>query len=561
MLASFDGDIADVRARHGYRALDEALSDWRRLVGDSNVVCRGEALELAGTATFATTARVMGIVRPANRDEVQAAVRIANEHRVPIFAISTGKNWGYGSRVPVRDGVLLDLGRLDRILDFDEDLAYVTVEPGVTQAHLYRFLQERKSHLWMDATGASPECSIIGNTLERGFGHTPMGDHCSNVCGFEVVLPSGDLLKTGFGRVPHARVTALSRWGVGPSFDGLFSQSNFGIVTRMTIWLMPAPDRFAAFFFVCRQEQDLGPAIDALRPLRLNGTLRSVMHIGNAYKVLAGVGQYPWAEMEGRTPLGSADLAVIRQQHSIGAWSGGGALYGTPGQVRDGIRQVRRALRGKVERFQVVDDMRLRLMQRFARPFRVLTGWNVGKTLKVLVPVYNLLKGIPTESTLASAYWRKRTAAPAETDPDRDGCGLLWCSPVMPSRGRDVMAVTDLATTLILSHGFEPQISISLASERMAIGIITISYDRELEGEDERAAACYRALTKELLARGYPPYRLNVSSMGLLDDGPSYARMVHALKQALDPNGIMAPGRYEPVVRTTEEASQPVGAI
>jgi 4-cresol dehydrogenase (hydroxylating) len=52
--------------------------------------------------------------------------------------------------------VLMDLRRMDRIVDFSEELGYVTVEPGVTQAQLYAFLQDRGSKLWMDATGASP---------------------------------------------------------------------------------------------------------------------------------------------------------------------------------------------------------------------------------------------------------------------------------------------------------------------------------------------------------------------------------------------------------------------
>ncbi len=152
---------------------------------------------------------------------------------------------------------LLDLGRLNRILDFDEALAYVTVEPGVTQRQLFEFLQERGSRLWMDATGASPECSIIGNTMERGFGHTPMGEHCNHVCGFEVILPTGDRLETGFARFTGATTAPLNRWAVGPSLDGLFSQSNFGIVTRMSVWLMPAPEYFEAYFFQCDDENGL----------------------------------------------------------------------------------------------------------------------------------------------------------------------------------------------------------------------------------------------------------------------------------------------------------------
>src|SRR5262249_33621177 len=153
-----------------------------------------------------------------------------------------------------RDAVLVDLGRLNQIVDFDEELAYVTLEPGVTQGQLIAFLREQKSTLWMDATGAGLDCSIIGNTLERGFGHTPMGDHCANASALEVVLPNGECVETGFGRFPGAKAGALGRWGLGPSLDGLFSQSNLGIVTRMTVWLMPAPESFQAFFFLCKTE-------------------------------------------------------------------------------------------------------------------------------------------------------------------------------------------------------------------------------------------------------------------------------------------------------------------
>ena len=477
---------------------------------------------------------------------MQDCVRIANRFRVPLYPISSGKNWGYGSRVPARDGVLLDLGRLNRILDFDEELAYVTLEPGVTQRQLHDFLRERNSRLWMDSTGASPECSIVGNTLERGFGHTPMGDHCSNACGFEVVLPTGEYIETGFGRFSGSKTSPLNRWGVGPSLDGLFSQSNLGIVTRMTVWLMPAPDAFQAFFFVCRDENGLGPIIDAMRPLRLNGTLRSVTHIGNDYKVLAASSQFPWTDRNVRPPIDRETMAKLREKLTIGCWNGSGGLYGTKAQVREARSQLRRALAGKVDRLQFVDDRLLRFMARFSRPFRLLTGWDVSRTLKVIEPVYNLLKGVPSNSSLASTYWRKRTDPPTEMDPDRDACGLLWCSPVVPNRGTELTEVTRLASEVLLAHGFEPQMSISVATERSAICVIAISYDRVLPAEDARAMQCYRTLTEQLLARGYPPYRLNVGSMNFLDGETSYAAILADLKTALDPNGVLAPGRYEP---------------
>ena len=95
-----------------------------------------------------------------------------------------------------------------------------------------------------------------------------------------------------------ARTGSLHRWGVGAYLDGLFTQSNLGVVTRMSIWLMPAPEYFQAYFFSCDSDDGLAPIVEALRPLRLNGTLRSTVHIANDYKVLSGMQQYPWEEAE-----------------------------------------------------------------------------------------------------------------------------------------------------------------------------------------------------------------------------------------------------------------------
>jgi 4-cresol dehydrogenase (hydroxylating) len=526
--------------------LTRAVLAWRQAIGSSSVSTEAEILKAAGTATFATRRQVLAILRPADRAQVQECVRIANQFRVPIYPISTGKNWGYGSRAPVDDGVLLDLGRLNRILDFDETLAYVTVEPGVTQKQLYEFLQARGSRLWMDATGASPECSIIGNTLERGFGHTPMGDHCNCVCGLEVVLSSGEILETGLARFPGAAAAPLNRWGVGPSLDGLFSQSNFGIVTRMSVWLMPAPEYFQAYYFQCNDADGVAGIIDALRPLRLDGTIRSTAHIGNDYKVLSSVRQYPWKEMNGKTPLDPTVKNDICRDLRIASWSGSGGLYGTRAQVRVARTRLRSALGGKVSRLVFVDDRRLRLMRRFATPFSLLTGWDVNRTIGLMLPLHGLLKGIPTEAPLASTYWRKKSPAPEDPDPDRDGCGLIWCSPVLPIAGTPAREVACLIHDVVLSHGFEPMMSFSLVSDRAIVCVATIGYDREVAGEDERAFECHRTLTRRLIDRGYPPYRLNVRSMNDLEDHTTYLAVLRSLKSALDPKGILAPGRYEP---------------
>ena len=396
----------------------------------------------------------------------------------------------------------------------------------------------------MDATGSSADCSIIGNTLERGFGHTPMGDHCSHVCGFHVVLPTGEVLETGFGRFERSKAAPLSRWGVGPAVDGLFSQSNLGIVTAMSVWLMPRPEHFEAFVF--QADKPVAPIVDALRPLRMSGTLRSVMHIGNDYKVLSGAGQYPWESAGGKTPLSLEVMANLRRERQIARWSGTGGVYGTHNQVREAKRLLRAALAGKVDRLEFFDDQRIRLLRSVEKPYRWLTKKNdLSRAVQMLPPLMDLLRGTPTDAFLASCYWRKKTPVPATIDPDADKCGLLWCSPVAPNIGSEVAQLTEAATEITLKHGFEPIMSVSLVNERMTITTIALTYDREVNGEDGRAQACYRALTEELLSRGYPPYRLNVGAMDVGANTGTYSEMLRRIKTALDPNRILSPGRYE----------------
>jgi 4-cresol dehydrogenase (hydroxylating) len=83
--------------------------------------------------------------------------------------------------------------------------------------------------------------------------------------------------------------------------------------------------------------------------------------------------------------------------------------------------------------------------------------------------------------------------------------------------------------------------------------VITISYDRDVPGDDERAGDCYRTLAELLAERGYPPYRLNVSAMDLMRSGGAYDAALRAVRGVLDPQGILAPGRYEPPVESLEE--------
>ena len=93
---------------------------------------------------------------------------------------------------------MLDLHRMNRILDINEEYGYAVVEPGVSFFDLYEEIQRRGLSLW-PSVPAIGWGSVLGNTLDRGFGYTPNGEHSQSQCGMEVVLPNGDLLRTGMG--------------------------------------------------------------------------------------------------------------------------------------------------------------------------------------------------------------------------------------------------------------------------------------------------------------------------------------------------------------------------
>src|ERR1700733_328996 len=84
-------------------------------------------------------------VAPDGVEQVQKVVRIANTYKIPLWTVSTGKNLGYGGSAPLLGGsVVLDLKRMDRILEVNETNHYALVEPGVSYFDLYRYIQDHK---------------------------------------------------------------------------------------------------------------------------------------------------------------------------------------------------------------------------------------------------------------------------------------------------------------------------------------------------------------------------------------------------------------------------------
>ncbi len=153
------------------------------------------------------------VVRPQTVEEIQKILIYANEQKIPVTPQSKGLSGGTATPT-VPGGVLLDLSRMNKIVEVDTDSRYMVVEPGVTNGQIWGYFREHYP-AWVPPIpdGAPAQGSVVGNTLDRGFSvvTSKYGPQADLALGLEVVLPTGDVIKTGSWALP----------GLSPSTGGV----------------------------------------------------------------------------------------------------------------------------------------------------------------------------------------------------------------------------------------------------------------------------------------------------------------------------------------------------
>jgi 4-cresol dehydrogenase (hydroxylating) len=530
---------------------EKIKSAFITILGDEHVIDESSYLQSAATTNYRTTQKIALVLKPGTVDELQQCVQLANSHKIPVYPISRGRNWGYGSRVPVKDNnILIELERLNKISDYNEKLGYVTVEPGVTYQQLYDFLRERKSELLISATGGSTGSSVLGNAIERGIGTGLYADRFASVCGLEVMLADGKRVSTGFGRFGNHMSSHVYRWGSGPSLDGMFSQSNFGIVTKLTQWLMKAPDYFHLLAYKIDSEAKLPALIDKLRDLSMSGLVRPTITMYNDFRVLSTVTQYPFNVCTPGKTHPEEVLQVLKSVPQLAQlaskWNGEISIRSV--SKEHGLMQyslIEKELKPLVDQLYLVEIAKDEMLETLQEHYEGKTGDKVNDPLRA----YLLRKyiGIPENTPIKQMYWRKRKPAGEGITPDADKCGMVWISPIVPFDGNEIEKAISIINNTICKYPFEPAISLQCMTERAINIIISINWDREVEGEDTDAEACYADLSAQLKANGYYPYRDTTLGMQMKEQAGltgDYQQLLSDIKKAIDPNNIISPGRY-----------------
>jgi glycolate oxidase len=204
------------------------------LLGEAVVSTAPETLEAhAGDKWFATNAPEV-VVFAESTEQVSKLLKFASEHRIPVTA--RGSGFGYvGGCVPSQGGIALSLARMNRIKEIHFADAIAVVEPGVITAELQAKAREQKLFYPPDPA-SKKDCSMGGNVATNAGGPRCLkyGVTRNYVVGLEVVLASGEILRTG-GRV-HKNKTGFDLIGLFVGSEGML-----GIVTEITVKLLPMP--------------------------------------------------------------------------------------------------------------------------------------------------------------------------------------------------------------------------------------------------------------------------------------------------------------------------------
>ncbi len=319
----------------------------------------------------------------------------------------------------------------------------------VTLLALRREILRRNLPLWIDCPDLGGG-SVLGNAIDRGVGYTPAGDHFANHCGMEIVLPSGELLRTGMGALPGKDGADNPTWqsfqnNFGPKIDGIFSQSNFGIVTKMGFWLLhDMPHQSYCFTFA--KDEDFPHIVDAIRPLAQKGVLGNIPQLRYIVQELNVTGRRKSTFHSGNGPMTREEIRNAAKELPLGdcSWIFYGTQYGDEAAIERQLDTIKKA-------FSSIPGTKFWLPQDVPEDHYLHSR-------------VQLCSGVPILRELDWLNWLPNAAH-------------LFFSPITPTRGKDAQKIHDIIVAGHKKYGFDIFPTLCIAGREMHY-IANVIFDR-----------------------------------------------------------------------------------
>jgi 4-cresol dehydrogenase (hydroxylating) len=490
---------------------------------------------------------------------------LAIEHGFEIQTISSGNNWGYGSLSikGTKPLVLLDLSEMNQILPIDKDLGLISLEPGVTQQQLYDYLKENSWCFMVPVTGAGPSCSIVSNALERGYGITPHTDHFASVNKMSAIIPNPDLwepqenngylYKSGIESLDLSEEKFIDhtfKWGLGSYVEGLFTQSSFAVVTKMTIRLAAKPEAFSSFYIKINNQNKLPAAIDFIRDtLRDFDGIVGAINLMDKRRILSMVSENPNSKGD-HVNMTAYQIDDISKVNGISEWFIAGSIYGKKPVVK-AVKKVVAHQAKFADNIVFSDGMLVKIGKLLTSSFPKIFPKSVTAQITALEEGVNIMLGKPQQVALPLAYWRNPENAPDKSrllNPDKDGCGILWYAPLIQMNNEKIESFVKFIRETTPKYNIEPLITFTNLKHDCIDATIPLIYDVNNDKAKADAHACLDELLEQGRILGFVPYRLNVKQQHeMLSAGHPHWKVVKTIKDALDPHGVLSSNRYNPL--------------
>lgn len=277
----------------------------------------------------------------------------------------------------------------------------------------------------------------------------------------------------------------------------------------MGLGLMLRPDVYKPFLVSFQNHGDLPRAVEIARDLSLRGVIRNTPVVGHVLYMIAMKARR--ADLfHGDGSVTDEWITEFTRANHLGIWLMQAALYGSEAQVAADWALVEQAYAGSGA--MLLTD----------RELGEDPGWQ---------HVKRLMAGELDLDEFALYNWR-------------GGGGSAWFAPVARATGADATAIITLGKQILTEFGFD-YLGGFMVQQRNMIAVMDLLFDRSNPEERERAHTCFARLMSEFGKRGYGIYRTNIAFMdeAAALQGPVRTKVNRQLKRALDPNGIIAPGK------------------
>jgi hypothetical protein len=324
-------------------------------------------------------------------------------------------------------------------------------------------------------------------------GFVPTGIHHEHIAGMEVVLANGDVVRTGQFAMSSSKSAHLTQLTFGPTIDGLFLQSNLGIVTKMGIHLTRNPQAYMACSFDMPELDDIETIVDVFGEMRRSGTLPHIVYVFSIVEWSSIFGKRAeWWDGEG--PIPEWRLKEMMKELDTGFWTVKFGLYGTEKIIQAQFDEVQAV----VARAAPAGRLKKTL-------FAVESGGFLPATA-VPQPYGGMFVGVPSMWSLPLvSYYNPK---------DGSGVGAHGAySPIIPLDGKTVLEWVKVAKRVYESQGFDLLCDFFM-HERHAVFVCMLCFDKTNPTQRVGIEKLFHGLFEEGAKLGFAKYRAHINHMG-----------------------------------------------